>query len=150
MISVQHDDFSISRECEYLVEPGISGAVATFVGYVRQFSEDRKAEFFLQHYPSMTESVLEKIEQAAHKNWPLQKTRIIHRIGKLEVGEQIVFVGVSAAHREAAFAACQYIIDILKTQAPFWKKEGERWVEAREKDNQAAEKWLTKETNDDR
>lgn len=141
MISVQEQDFSVAEEHKKLLHAGTTGAVVFFVGHVRTFSETT-TDFFLQHYPGMTEKALHKIEAEANKRWKLIATRIIHRVGKLQPGEQIVFVGASSAHREQAFDACEYMIDILKTEAPFWKKEGEHWVIARDSDNQAAEKWL--------
>ena len=99
----------------------------------------------LEHYPGMTESALAEIEAAARARWLLQKVRIIHRVGRLLPGERIVFVGVACAHRGDAFAACEFIMDYLKTQAPFWKKEetadGGRWVDAREADDAAAARW---------
>lgn len=142
MISVQEQDFSIEEEHRQLLRAGVSGAVVFFVGHVRKFSDDTHAEFFLQHYPGMTEKALQKIEAVANKRWQLTETRIIHRVGKLNIGDQIVFVGASSKHRTNAFNACEYMIDILKTQAPFWKKEADHWVEARNSDDKAAEKWL--------
>lgn len=144
MITIQTGDFDVGREYESLVQPGDTGAIVTFVGRVREFTKNPDEVFFLEHYPGMTESVLQDIESNARQRWQLQRTRIIHRVGKLAAGDQIVFVGVSSAHREQAFDACKYIIDILKTQAPFWKKEGDGWVEANEADNNAANKWLDK------
>ena len=144
MISIQTGDFNAGREYESLVQPGDTGAIVTFVGRVREFAKDPGEVFLLEHYPGMTESVLQEIESDARQRWQLQRTRIIHRIGKLTAGDQIVFVGVSSAHRTQAFEACEYIIDILKTQAPFWKKEGGGWVEANEADNDAANKWLNR------
>lgn len=144
MISIQTGDFDVGREYESLVQAGDTGAIVTFVGRVREFAKSPEEAFFLEHYPGMTESVLQNIESDARRRWQLQQTRIIHRIGKLTAGDQIVFVGVSSAHREQAFDACEYIIDVLKTQAPFWKKEGGDWVEANEADNDAANKWLDK------
>lgn len=143
MISVQHEDFVLQQEYDSLVEKNTSGAIVTFVGRVRDFANSDEP-FLLEHYPGMTENVLTKIEQDAHRRWDLINTKIIHRVGKLEVDEQIVFVGVSSAHRDAAFSACHYMIDILKTQAPFWKKEGPSWVDAKESDQLAAQTWLKK------
>ncbi len=142
MIRVQQQDFSVEHERLLLLRPGDSGACVTFVGHVRRFSDNPQATFLLQHYPGMTEKVLQKIEQQAQSRWKLDNTCIIHRVGELKVGEQIVFVGVSSPHRAEAFAACEFMIDILKTEAPFWKKEGDQWVEARDSDNKAAEKWM--------
>ena len=100
---------------------------------------------FLEHYPGMTEKSLAKIEAEARQRWPLLHVEILHRVGDLQPGEPIVFVGTCSSHRQAAFAACDFIMDYLKTRAPFWKKEdtpeGGRWVDAREADDAAAEKW---------
>ncbi len=122
------------------------GAVVGFVGYVRDFNDGREvAGMFLEHYPGMTEKALAKIEVEAQARWPLLKVEVLHRIGALEPGEPIVFVGVASAHRQAAFEACDFIMDYLKTRAPFWKKEstqeGPRWVEGRQSDQDAAGRW---------
>lgn len=141
MIRVQTEDFHLQTEYEQLQKHGHSGAIVTFVGSVRDFGGE--GSFRLDHYPGMTEKVLEKIEQQANQRWDLISTTIIHRVGNLAAGDQIVFVGVSSRHRKNAFAACEYMIDILKTQAPFWKKEGDTWVDAKESDSEAADKWLS-------
>lgn len=141
MISVQHKDFDQNEEYEQLVCAGASGAIVTFVGRVRDFANNNKS-FELQHYPGMTENVLEAIEQEATKRWSLLSSKIIHRVGKLKINDQIVFIGTSSAHRRDAFAACEYMIDILKTQAPFWKKQGGDWVAAQHSDQEAAQSWL--------
>ncbi|HLD68092.1 MAG TPA: molybdopterin synthase catalytic subunit MoaE [Pseudomonas sp.] len=125
------------------------GAVVGFVGYVRDFNEGRDVSgMFLEHFPGMTENALAKIAEEAGQRWPLLNIEIIHRIGRLEPGEPIVFVGTSSAHREAAFEACAFVMDYLKTRAPFWKKEdtadGPRWVEGRASDQQAAQRWASK------
>jgi len=143
MICVQHEDFSVGEEYEQLHQQNVTGAIVTFVGRVREFSATSN-DFFLQHYPGMTEKVLTKIETEAHARWPLNASKIIHRVGQLALNDQIVFIGVSSAHRKAAFDACEYMIDILKTQAPFWKKEGEHWVDAKSDDQDAACAWLAK------
>lgn len=122
------------------------GAVVGFVGYVRDFNDGQDvAGMLLEHYPGMTEKALGKIIDEARTRWPLLTVDLLHRIGQLEPGEPIVFVGVSSAHRQAAFDACNFIMDYLKTRAPFWKKEdtaqGARWVDARESDDQALERW---------
>lgn len=146
MIRVQEHDFSVADEYQSLRKPNVTGAIVHFIGTVREFSEDKTgaadASFYLQHYPGMTESVLEKIEHEACQRWDLIHSCIIHRVGQLTVDDQIVFVGASSAHREHAFAACQYMIDILKTEAPFWKKEGDNWVDAKNSDHSRAERWL--------
>lgn len=122
------------------------GAVVAFVGYVRDFNDGREvAGMLLEHYPGMTEKALQKITDEAADRWPLIRLDILHRVGRLEPGEPIVFVGVSSAHRQAAFEASHFVIDYLKTRAPFWKKEdtseGPRWVEARDSDEAALHKW---------
>tara|TARA_A100001015_G_scaffold256021_1_gene297846 strand:+ start:888 stop:1373 length:486 start_codon:yes stop_codon:yes gene_type:complete len=148
-ISVQKDDFSIKKENDYLTNLAPeTGAVVTFTGRVREFSEQPDVTgLFLEHYPGMTEKSLKRITQQAQQRWDIQRISVIHRIGSLAVEDQIVFVGVSSAHREAAFEAARYIMDYLKTEAPFWKKEitrsGEHWVEAREKDQAARARWST-------
>lgn len=122
------------------------GAVVSFVGYVRDFNDGREvAGMFLEHYPSMTEKALVKIADEARQRWPLLKLEVIHRVGELEPGEPIVFVAAASAHRQAAFEACDFVMDYLKTRAPFWKKEntseGPRWVEGRDSDHMAADRW---------
>lgn len=146
MIKVQHDDFDHAKEYSALQHDGASGAIVTFTGLVRDFTS-RQADnpsFELQHYPGMTEKTLHAIETRARKQWQLQKVSIIHRIGTLIAGDHIVFVGVSSQHRCDAFAAAEFIMDMLKTEAPFWKKEGGHWVEAKASDQQSANRWLTK------
>jgi len=122
------------------------GAVVAFVGYVRDFNDGREvAGMFLEHYPGMTEKALGKIVLEAEQRWPLLKVEVLHRIGALQPGEPIVFVGVASAHRQAAFDACNFVMDYLKTRAPFWKKEqtsdGPRWVEGKDSDAAAAARW---------
>ena len=152
-VSVQEADFDVGAETEALAagRPEV-GAVASFVGYVRadklagESAEDQAVSAMtLEHYPGMTEKSLEAIVVEAGSRWQLLGTRVIHRFGRLAPGERIVFVGVAGSHRGEAFAACEFIMDYLKTRAPFWKKEdtpeGGRWVDAREADDAAAEKW---------
>jgi molybdopterin synthase catalytic subunit len=122
------------------------GAVVGFVGYVRDFNDGEEvAGMLLEHYPGMTEKALQLIVDEANGRWPLLGVDVLHRVGRLEPGEPIVFVGVSSAHRAAAFEASHFIIDYLKTRAPFWKKEdtgsGPRWVDAREQDSLELDKW---------
>lgn len=124
------------------------GAVLGFVGYVRDFNEGQEvAGMFLEHYPGMTEKALEKIALEAEQRWPLLRLDILHRIGQLQPGEPIVWVGTASAHRQAAFDACNFVMDYLKTRAPFWKQEqggaGPRWVEGRSSDQDAAQRWDT-------
>lgn len=133
-ISVQREDFDLSREVKALSDPRI-GAVATFVGVVRE------VPMSLEHYPGMTEKALQKIVDEARARWQVLDCTVIHRVGDLKPTDQIVLVAVASAHRGDAFAACEFIMDYLKTQAPFWKKEAAGWVEARASDDQAAERW---------
>ena len=106
---------------------------------------DQVGGLFLEHYPGMTEKALQDIVDEAQQRWMIQAVRLTHRIGQLYPGDRIVFVGVASAHRQEAFAACEFIMDYLKTRAPFWKKEttpdGDRWVDARESDQEAAKRW---------
>lgn len=152
-VSVQEADFDVGAEAEALAagRPEV-GAVASFVGYVRadklagESAEDQAVSAMtLEHYPGMTEKSLEAIVAEAESRWSLLGVRVIHRFGRLVPGDRIVFVGVAGSHRGEAFAACEFIMDYLKTRAPFWKKEdtpeGGRWVDAREADDAAAEKW---------
>jgi molybdopterin synthase catalytic subunit len=147
MISVQNEDFSVDAQYRALIADNVSdGAVVTFVGMVRDFNDGSDVEgLFLEHYPGMTEKCLEDIVEQAKQRWSLGRVRVIHRVGQLALGDQIVFVGVTGRHRGESFEACEFIMDYLKTQAPFWKKEtttsGERWVEAKQTDQQKADKW---------
>lgn len=156
MISVQHEDFDFSLEYQQLRERSLqSGAIVMFVGLVRDFSDNAEvSSLTLEHYPGMTENVLNDIAQQAQQRWPLDGVRIIHRIGELHATDQIVLVGISSAHRIAAYEASQFIMDILKTEAPFWKKEStkseqgeteERWVNAKNSDSQQADNWKSKD-----
>ena len=151
-ISIQQQDFSIEDECTAMrAQHKDIGALATFTGLVREMDDENSAEqevssLYLEHYPGMTEKNLQEIAEQADQQWPLLDITIIHRIGELKVSEQIVFVGVSSMHREAAFAACTFIMDFLKTKAAFWKKSNSsdsagHWVEAKESDSEANEKW---------
>ncbi len=147
MISVQAEDFDLGAEVRLLrQEKPTIGAVVAFVGLVRDLNDgDSVAAMTLEHYPGMTEKALQQIVAEAGQRWQLLGTCVIHRIGPLQPTDQIVLVAVAAAHRGDAFAACEFIMDFLKTRAPFWKKEttanGERWVDARESDDSAAERW---------
>lgn len=147
MVSVPYDDFDVGAEYEKLAQGAQAGAVVTFVGKVRDMNlGDNVTGLSLEHYPGMTERSLVNICEQAKQRWPLLKIRVIHRVGDLDLGDQIVFVGVSSAHRNAAFEACEFVMDYLKTQAPFWKKErtgdGVRWLESRDCDAKAAERWI--------
>lgn len=147
-ILVQFEDFDVGNEYEYLRKTSESdGAIVSFTGLVREFSENGNLESMsLEHYPEMTEKALDEISKEARKHWPLGAITIIHRVGTLKPDAQIVFVGVSSRHRKSAYEASMFIMDILKTKAPFWKKEktaeGEYWVEAKQTDKDAAERWL--------
>lgn len=139
-ISIQESDFNHAQEYEQLRGEG-RGAIVTFCGLVREFSAAGDG-LYLDHYPAMTEKVLHELAASARQRWTIQHVRIIHRVGLLQPGEQIVFIGVASGHRQDAFAACEFLIDALKTQAPFWKKEGESWVAAKDSDRARAERWL--------
>lgn len=146
MIKVQLDDFVVADEYQGLANDNQDGAVVTFVGKVRDFNEGLDVQgLSLEHYPGMTEKVLAGIEAKAREHWPLNKVTIIHRFGDLKLGEQIVFIGVTSPHRKAAFAACEFLIDFLKTKAPFWKKEvtsdGSIWLDAKNSDDDASQQW---------
>ena len=150
-VRVQHEDFDLSAEVAQLrsgnLERGAKvGAVVTFVGTVRDLNEGAHvAAMELEHYPGMTEQSIERIIDAACERWPVHDALVIHRVGPLLPRDQIVLVAVTSAHRGDAFAACEFIIDYLKTEAPFWKKEttpeGARWVDARVSDDEALAKW---------
>jgi len=147
VIRVQTEDFDVGRELAALSEGNTAiGGVCAFVGLVRDMAGGDTVEAMtLEHYPAMTEKALADIEAEARERWPLEATVIIHRHGRLEPGDRIVLVGVASAHREAAFEACHFLIDWLKTKAPFWKREatgdGDRWVETRSADDEAAARW---------
>ena len=146
-VRVQEADFDTGRELEALTRGRSDvGAVASFVGLVRAGNDGKVVTAMtLEHYPGMTEKAIEAICAEAHARWDLIDSLVVHRIGALKPGERIVLVGVSSAHRGEAFAACEFIMDYLKTRAPFWKKEatpqGDHWVEARATDDRAAERW---------
>ncbi|MCH5555091.1 molybdopterin synthase catalytic subunit MoaE [Pseudomonas syringae] len=146
-VRVQAEAFDPGTEVNALHAANLGiGAVVSFVGYVRDFNEGREVSgMFLEHYPGMTEKALAKIIAEAEQRWPLLRVDVLHRVGALEPGEPIVFVGVASAHRQAAFEACDFVMDYLKTRAPFWKREntseGTHWVEGRHSDHQAADRW---------
>jgi molybdopterin synthase catalytic subunit len=144
---VQTEDFDVGAESRALQADAV-GAIALFVGTVRGLSSDNGVTAMtLEHYPGMTESELERIEAEARARWPLEDVTIIHRVGRLEAGDQIVLVGAASPHRQAAFDAAQFIMDFLKTDAPFWKAEerGDEtsWVDARESDDAARKRWTS-------
>ncbi|MEW5892013.1 MAG: molybdopterin synthase catalytic subunit MoaE [Pseudomonadota bacterium] len=146
-ISVQTAAFDLNAEVAalYAANPKV-GAVASFLGLVRDVNAgDGVTALTLEHYPGMTEKALARIVEEAQARWDILDCTVIHRVGELKPTEPIVLVAVASSHRQDAFAACAFIMDYLKTQAPFWKKEmtpdGERWVEARESDEAAAARW---------
>ena len=149
-VKIQTADFDVSAEIAALRRnnPKV-GAVASFVGVVRDINDGGTvAEMTLEHYPGMTEKAIEEIIGQAKGRWEILDALVIHRVGTLKPADQIVLVVVTSGHRSEAFAACEFIMDYLKTRAPFWKKEqtgsGARWVEAREADDIAAERWRLK------
>jgi molybdopterin synthase catalytic subunit len=148
VIRVQEARFDVGAELgAFGADDSAVGAVASFVGYVRASpaGEPPLVALTLEHYPGMTERQLEAIEAQARSRWPLMAVLVIHRHGRMLPGEPIVLVAVSSAHRQAAFDACQFLMDWLKTKAPFWKQEetaaGARWVEAKTSDDDAADRW---------
>jgi len=146
-ISIQIADFSLAEEVALLEKDNaIDGAVVTFTGRVRNKNEGlRVSGLFLEHYPQMTERALAEIIETAKQRWNIGRVKVIHRIGQLNIGDQIVFVGVTSEHRQDAFAANEFIMDYLKVKAPFWKKElteeGEKWLAARNVDQDKAKQW---------
>jgi molybdopterin synthase catalytic subunit len=152
-VRVQTEDFDAGAEIAALRRgnPKI-GAVASFIGIARDVNDgDAVSRLVLEHYPGMTEKALEGIVAEARARWNVMEILIVHRVGELKPADQIVLVAVAGAHRGEAFAACEFVMDYLKTRAPFWKKEqtpqGARWVEARESDDQAAERWKKKDVD---
>lgn len=152
-VRIQTEDFDLTTEVNQLrlVNPKV-GAVVTFVGTVRDLNEGAEvAEMELEHYPGMTEKSLQDIVAQAGTRWEFFDVLVIHRVGPLKPLDQIVLVAITSSHRGEAFAACEFIMDYLKTAAPFWKKEqtpdGARWVDARESDDRALEKWGVRSEN---
>ena len=147
MIRVQREGFDAGKEIAALGAGNRAvGGVAAFIGLVRDMAGGEAiGAMTLEHYPGMSERMLERIEAEAAERWPLEATLIVHRHGRLEPGEQIVLVATASAHRRAAFEACEFLVDWLKTKAPFWKLEekasGAEWVEARASDDDAAARW---------
>jgi len=145
-IRVGPEPFDMAEAYRWLAACDEDGAVVTFTGKVRNHNlGDNVAALTLEHYPGMTEKALQEIVDAACERWPLQRVTVIHRVGELFPGDEIVLVGVTSAHRGSAFSAAEFIMDYLKTRAPFWKREateqGDRWVDARDSDHQAARRW---------
>lgn len=144
-VRVQREDFDPGAEIARLQRDD-AGAIVSFVGVVRGESQGEKlVSMTLEHFPGMTERELERIEREARTRWSLQGVSVVHRVGELKPGERIVLVVTAAAHRRAAFEAAEFLMDYLKTRAPFWKRElrasGEHWVEARDSDDTAAARW---------
>lgn len=152
-VSVRQADFDLSAEVAALREGDAgTGAVVAFVGTVREHSDGRAVSAMeLEHYPGMTEAAIEAMIDTAEQRFDIRAVRVVHRIGVLQPGEQIVLVAVGSAHRGQAFQACEFLMDYLKTQAPFWKKEstaeGARWVDARSSDDAALERWGLRSSN---
>jgi molybdopterin synthase catalytic subunit len=150
MIRVQAEDFDVGAEISRLTDGNTTiGGIGCFVGLVRDIAGDETiSSMTLEHYPGMTERQLEALEADARQRWPLQEVLIIHRYGTLEPGDRIVLVVTASAHREAALDSCHFLIDWLKTKAPFWKLEatpsGDKWVSARDEDDKAAGRWIEK------
>ncbi|HSI22894.1 MAG TPA: molybdopterin synthase catalytic subunit MoaE [Methylophilaceae bacterium] len=150
MVRVQFEDFDAGAEITRMrLARRDTGAVAAFIGQVRDLSEGAEVSgMTLEHYPGMTEKALEAIVDQARQRWNIFDALVIHRIGALQPLDQIVLVVVAGAHRGEAFSACEFIMDYLKTEAPFWKKErtetGDRWVEARSSDDTAKQRWTEK------
>ncbi|TCS40177.1 molybdopterin synthase catalytic subunit MoaE [Reinekea marinisedimentorum] len=146
-INIQNEDFNVQQQYDALSQSNTrDGAVVLFVGRVRDFNEgEQVTEMVLEHYPGMAEKCLEDIVAKARERWDINRVRVIHRVGLLSQSDQIVLVGTSSPHRGSAFAAAEFIMDYLKTDAPFWKKEisdqGERWVEARNSDETQKKRW---------
>ncbi len=145
-VRVQREDFNVADESRRLSSTA-SGAIVQFIGVMRERNDgDQVALMELEHYPGMTESSIRRIIDTAGQRWTLQGVTVVHRVGEIRPGEQIVLVAVAAAHRGEAFAACEFVMDYLKCEAPFWKKErladgSSRWVDSRESDTQARQRW---------
>lgn len=152
-IQVQQEDFDVARlQSALLAGASAEGAIATFTGYVRRDNEHRHVDTLeLEHYPGMTEASITQIAEQAAARWPVLAASVVHRVGVLSPGDQIVWVGVASTHREAAFSACEFIMDFLKTRAPFWKKErsagSEHWVSVRHSDSDRADRWQEEGSN---
>ena len=143
-IRIQHEDFDPGAEIAALqTQAGDVGAIASFIGLVR--ADDRMEAMTLDHYPGFAEREISAHVAEARTRWPLLSMRVVHRVGRLTPGERIVFVGVASSHRQAAFAAAEFLMDYLKTRAPFWKLEeregGSTWVEARDSDDESVRRW---------
>ena len=150
-VSVQPEGFDVGAEIDHLRRSSARiGAIASFVGVVRDLNEESDVQaMVLEHYPGMTEGAIEAIVREAMERWSLIDASVVHRVGRLEPSDPIVLVVTASAHRHQAFQGCEFIMDYLKTRAPFWKKEstpqGERWVSARSSDERAARRWSAEE-----
>lgn len=145
-IAVQEQPFDQNEIYRWLSEQNSVGAIVIFVGKVRDLNlGDEVSSLYLEHYPAMTKKALNEIVTQAKARWDIQRVSVIHRVGLLQTGDEIVLVGVSSAHRGDAYQANEFIMDFLKSRAPFWKKErtnkGERWIESRDSDQEALERW---------
>lgn len=145
-IAVQEQPFDQNEVYRWLSEQNSVGAIVIFVGKVRDLNlGDEVSSLYLEHYPAMTKKALNEIVTQAKARWDIQRVSVIHRVGLLQTGDEIVLVGVSSAHRGDAYQANEFIMDFLKSRAPFWKKErtnkGERWIESRDSDQEALERW---------
>lgn len=144
-ITVAEADFNIAEQYEWLAASAEDGAVVTFVGKVRRCDDEDVQSLVLEHYPQMAEKILLQLVEQARSRWQLNRVSIIHRVGELFVNEQIVFVGVSSAHRANAFLATEFLMDFLKSKAPFWKKEvlkeSQNWLDSKITDQNAMLKW---------
>ncbi|MDH5434234.1 MAG: molybdopterin synthase catalytic subunit MoaE [Gammaproteobacteria bacterium] len=146
-INITTDDFDVGQEYQKLIDANHQdGAAVFFVGRVRADDSSKPVQKLeLEHYPAMTKKALMQIAEKAGERWSVNQVRIWHRVGEIHLGEQIVFVGVSSRHRQSAFESAQFIMDYLKVEAPFWKKEytadGEKWVEQADKDIKASQNW---------
>ena len=142
-ILIQNEDFDLNREVADLASDGDAGAVASFTGHVRK--EGDLSTLTLEHYPQMTEAEIARLVAEAGNRWPLTGVTVIHRVGRLKPGDRIVLVAVASKHRQAAFQACEFLMDYLKTQAPFWKEEArggeQHWVAHRASDEDARKRW---------
>ena len=148
IIQIQEEDFDVSDiNRQLLADRTDVGAITSFIGLVRDLPNSQLQQMTLEHYPGMTEKSLRKIVAQASQRWEIQDCAIVHRVGSLKPADQIVLVSVLSAHRKNAFSACEFIMDYLKTDAPFWKKEidehGENWVEAKDSDSNARGQWST-------
>lgn len=150
-VRVQSEPLDPNVEVDRLrAENPAIGAVVSFIGLMRDINQEEAVErLYLEHYPGMTEKALQRIAEEAVSRWGLEGCRVVHRVGEMHPTDPIVVVAVASRHRKEAFLGCEYVIDYLKTQAPFWKKEvingGERWVDARVSDAEAERKWKTRE-----